>query len=115
VTDLDCTACGACCVTAGDVAVYPADTTPAYLTRSVRNLVGYAPWDADDFRIMKRRPDGGCTALTGEVGTACRCRIYERRPEICREFQPGSFGCLVARREAGLGPREATDPEGVSS
>lgn len=35
-----------------------------------------------------------CTALTGVIGKKVKCTIYERRPEICREYERGSFDCL---------------------
>ena len=92
----DCQSCGACCVKGGDVPVFPSDQTPARLTRSVRGLMGYASYEADEFRIMKR-VDGRCAALcTGESGS-CRCLIYDRRPQVCAQFSPGSEACLAAR------------------
>lgn len=30
------------------------------------------------------------------------CRIYDTRPAICRDFMPGSEGCLVELRIAGV-------------
>lgn len=104
----DCRTCGACCLS------------------EYENLKTYIPLlDADLERFtpaMKRRlvvldrmglPNLGvkrysrgtqriCALHTGRVGYRSACTIYERRPEVCREFQPGSEACLYARKDAGL-------------
>ncbi len=43
-----------------------------------------------------------CAALTGRVGEAVACGIYEWRPNPCRELEPGSQGCEKARARHGL-------------
>ena len=43
------------------------------------------------------------TALTGKVGTATACGIYDIRPEVCRTCMPGDPECLMARRRFNLG------------
>ena len=43
-----------------------------------------------------------CAALTGIVGTAVGCGIYEWRPSPCREFEEGSDACNRARLRHGL-------------
>ena len=98
-----CRTCGACCVTSGEVVVDAADLTPRHLTRSVRGRVGFASWEAAEFRRL-HRIDGRCVALRGEVGAACRCMTYTRRPAACREFRRGSDACRTARTGAGLPP-----------
>ncbi|XAH26254.1 YkgJ family cysteine cluster protein [Xylophilus sp. GW821-FHT01B05] len=45
-----------------------------------------------------------CAALTGTLGQAARCGIYEWRPSPCREFEAGSDACQLARRRHGLLP-----------
>lgn len=45
-----------------------------------------------------------CAALTGTVGTAVSCGIYEWRPSPCREFEAGSDACNKARRWYRLPP-----------
>ncbi len=96
---LDCRACGACCITAGPVPVYPEDTAvPRWRTTSVRRTVGFASWEADaGVRQMAKHPDGRCRALTGTPGAACACAIYPKRPEACSTFVPGSEDCLESR------------------
>ena len=94
---LDCLRCGICCVEyAGAVAVEPSDQVPHYLTRSVRGVIGFASWEEDSMRRMASK-DGRCIALRGEVGKACHCSIYSRRPVACRDFEVGSHACLKAR------------------
>lgn len=43
-----------------------------------------------------------CSALTGKVGTATACTIYEFRPDVCRACVPGDGDCRMARRAFGL-------------
>jgi uncharacterized protein len=43
---------------------------------------------------MDRLPDGWCAALDRDT---LRCRIYEQRPLICREFEEGGVDCLAER------------------
>ncbi len=43
---------------------------------------------------MDRLPDGWCAALDRDT---LRCRIYEQRPLICREFEEGGADCLAER------------------
>ena len=99
VTSADCLACGACCVVGGEVVVGEDDTqVPRHLTRSVRGVMGFGSWEADEIRRMARTKNHVCTALRGDVGKACRCSIYARRPSVCREFVAGSEACLAARQ-----------------
>jgi uncharacterized protein len=95
--DLDCQSCGACCViNEGGVTVEKYDTTPKYLTRSVRNVMGWASWEADVGVRRMASKDGACIALQRD-GSKCSCSIYDRRPKACRLFERGSQECLDAR------------------
>ena len=89
------------CVAAGPVAVQPHDTqVPRWRTRSVRRRIGFASFEADlGVRCMKS-DDGRCGALLGEPGSRVACGIYDRRPSVCAEFQPGGEYCLEARATA---------------
>lgn len=102
---LDCQSCGACCEHGGEVTVMieTDKRVPAYMTRSVRRMMGYASYDHYDRRRMARA-DGVCIALRGQVGAECACKIYDRRPAICHEFEPGSDACLHSRSQAGIKP-----------
>lgn len=43
-----------------------------------------------------------CAALTGRIGEQAACGIYEWRPNPCRELEPGSDACHLARARHGL-------------
>lgn len=45
-------------------------------------------------RTMARLDDGWCAALDRDT---MRCKIYERRPWICREFAMGGYECITER------------------
>lgn len=45
---------------------------------------------------MLRLNDGWCAALDRKT---MLCTIYENRPWVCREFEMGSYECLVERAE----------------
>lgn len=48
-------------------------------------------------QTMARLDDGWCAALDR---SSMACRIYDRRPLICREFAMGGEDCRRARAEA---------------
>lgn len=101
--EFDCQSCGACCIHSGEIVVETTDAPPPnHLTRSVRGRIGFGSWEADEgTRVMARRDCNGCAALSLKKGRYV-CRIYERRPAVCREFQSGSKECLEARALAGF-------------
>jgi Fe-S-cluster containining protein len=43
---------------------------------------------------MARLADGWCVALDRNT---MKCRIYAKRPLVCREFEMGSHECRVER------------------
>ena len=43
-----------------------------------------------------------CAALTGRIGEATACGVYDVRPEVCRDCQPGDAECTMARRRYGM-------------
>jgi len=101
-----CMSCGACCVglrasfywAEADDAVKRG--VPARLTVRVGTFR----------RAMRQGRRGRCVALRGTPGRRVACGIYERRPSVCRNFQPawaeGPAGarCLEARARLGLEP-----------
>lgn len=100
---LSCDPCGACCREAFDaVPVGPDDehTARAHPERVQTH--------ADGWRDLVRVPTPTgtrCNALTGDGCSApFRCVIYADRPTACRELEPGSANCLLARRRVGLWP-----------
>ena len=46
--------------------------------------------------VMSRLEDGWCVALDR---TTMKCTIYDKRPWVCREFEMGSYECVVERRD----------------
>jgi len=87
-----CLSCGACCVGLR-ASFYWAEAddavdggVPARLTVRV-----------DAFRrAMRQGRKGRCLALRGTPGRRVACRIYERRPSVCRNFQPAWAEALPA-------------------
>ena len=89
-----CTRCGKCCL--ADLTAY---VTPADLERWAREgrkdilhimENEHAVWLGDHFvSSTTGRPIYGCPFLevTGEITS---CSIHDTRPEVCRNYQPGS-------------------------
>ena len=95
---LDCTTCGACCteeVYGGGpfVTLYGADADRFGPSELAPDTVGC------DF--LGTRPQGPgetrCVFLAGTLGKGCRCTAYDRRPQVCRDFEAGTPECLAAR------------------
>jgi Fe-S-cluster containining protein len=104
--ELDCQACGACCVdyfgTQGYIQLLPGEGERM-------QALGLPVVDWHGQELLGTRPHHGpggdscCSAFVGNVGASCACAIHPFRPRACREFEPGSPGCLFAREAAGLG------------
>ena len=60
------------------------DEVPRHLTAEDR-------WGA---RVMARLEDGWCAALDRAT---LLCRIYDSRPQICRDYELGGSDCLSER------------------
>jgi Fe-S-cluster containining protein len=54
--------------------------------------------------VMARLEDGWCAALDRDT---MLCRIYERRPAVCRDYPVGESDCIAQRSMLG------TESEGV--
>jgi uncharacterized protein len=94
-TSFNCLTCGACCAFS--------DTWPQLqLDESDASPIPEEMIDWENLR-MKCKGDR-CVALEGVVGQRSSCKIYQRRPVVCREFAPGTKGCLAARSWFGLPP-----------
>lgn len=79
-----CLKCGACCIVFRATFYWAEgdDVTetgvPVILTEK-----------ASPFRrAMRRNIDDQCIALHGKPGNKVRCTIYNRRPSVCRNFEP---------------------------
>ncbi len=96
-----CSSCGACCATYR-VCFYWAEV-------DANNIPAEHVVPADRLRVAMRQVESSarCVALDGEVGIDVACTIYERRPQICRDVQPGDPSCVRARGRWGL-PAQVT-------
>jgi len=90
----DCTQCGACCF---GLAVYltPREARIFQANRKLKLLI--KPQD-QGFRMRRTVKESRCFALKGKPGR-CTCKVYDDRPRVCREFEPGSDACLRARKQ----------------
>lgn len=112
-----CLTCGACCayfrilLNWTEVDEFHPDGVPETMTARV----------TDYLRVMlgTDEPPTRCIALEGEVGVSVRCKIYEKRCSMCREFSPlfwddgtPNEACDRARAAFNLCPlkRPATPP-----
>ncbi len=82
-TIITCASCKACCCRL-EVMLMGDDDVPLELTEVDR-------WGG---RIMARLDDGWCAALDRET---MLCRVYDRRPFVCREFEVGASDCIAER------------------
>jgi Fe-S-cluster containining protein len=83
---MTCQGCGACCVGLR-VEVRPSiDDVP-------EDLICVDEEGDTPILVMQQRDDGSCVALVGG-----ECSIYDRRPQVCRDFEPGGAHCLVMLR-----------------
>lgn len=102
LTGDDCRSCGACC---GPPYVAPTyiDLTAAEAARltAPERRAYVAPGTA---ALATRHTDDGviCVALRGRLGTDVACAIYDRRPDACRRFVPGSRPCRRLRAYAAI-------------
>lgn len=101
----DCVACGACCNTEA----YPGNGPFVTLYGACAERFGPSELEPDtagcDF--LATRPNGPgetrCVFLRGTLGEAVACTAYDRRPQVCRDFEAGSPEC-VAMRAKRFGP-----------
>lgn len=94
-----CTECGACC--AGyRVSFYWAEAEAWGLSHAItEKLTPFLCCMAGTNRHSPR-----CFALRGEIGQTVTCAVYEHRPSLCRNLQPGDDKCIRARGRHGLPP-----------
>lgn len=93
-SELDCRSCGACCREGYETVIVSPDD-PVLLTQPELIV------DGREWKELAR--DGErCAALDGDLQRGYSCRIYQDRPEPCRELEVGSANCLLARKRAGL-------------
>lgn len=104
--EYDCITCGACCISS-----YPSHS---YVHVSAADATLLSRGEQDELLIESRHPSLGklamrarldssgrsrCAALRGSAGDCVSCSVYDRRPTVCRKFEPGSYACDAARKE----------------
>ena len=96
----DCISCGACCV----FGLIPINR------RELEPLKNYVELTLDNADVVVERAlrrdgnDGRCAHLFGTVGAEIGCDVYPDRPQVCRDFEPGSDRCFGYRRMYGIDP-----------
>jgi Fe-S-cluster containining protein len=98
----DCQRCGACCharegtllVTEADVARWRELGRADLATQITPGHFGQC--------AFAMGPDGACAHL-GLPGAPNDCSIHSVRADVCRDFRPGDWQCLEARRHGRLG------------
>jgi len=94
-----CTSCGACCACFRvDFSVQELDAADGRVPSGLAVEVNHS---TARMRGTDHTP-ARCAALTGQIGGAVACGIYEWRPSPCHEFQEGSDACARARARHGL-------------
>lgn len=83
--EVSCSSCQACCCRL-EVMIISDTGVP-------EKHIAHDEWGGE---TMRRLEDGWCSALDRET---YMCTIYENRPWICREFEVGSYECLVERKQ----------------
>jgi Fe-S-cluster containining protein len=82
-SSIDCDQCEACCCRLEVILLGDTGVPYRYLDE---NEYGH--------EVMARLDDGKCVALDRNT---MRCTIYEQRPQVCRDFEMGSFACEEER------------------
>lgn len=82
---ISCANCEACCCRLEVLLMGDDDVPPRFIAE-----------DAWGGTVMRRLDDGWCAALDRNT---MRCTIYERRPDVCREFAMGDSACIEERLE----------------
>ena len=101
----DCQQCGACCVSDFDSVDYvhlrEEDLDRLNADEYKQFVYTDATYGKTQCSMRTARDSEGncrCAALEGQVGKSVSCSIYERRPLVCRKFQPETAECDYARQ-----------------
>lgn len=97
----DCLTCGICCYYALCVSVTNDDQTPP------ENYWEIMLEDAASEIVVNKylkRTSLNCNYLSGKIRETVGCRIYDARPQTCRDFEAGSDRCHAYRRMYDLEP-----------
>jgi len=101
----DCLACGACCAAMLCVGVRPSEdaqlSAEEYWDITIEGQENEITVD----RYLRRDAETlVCAFLQNEAGKPTACKIYERRPKMCHDFDAGSDKCHALRRAYGIEP-----------
>lgn len=88
--EITCANCRACCCQL-EVMLMGEDSVPRHLTLEDE-------WGGE---VMRRLEDGWCVALDRDT---LLCTIYERRPDVCREYEMGGLACREERAHLDASP-----------
>ena len=88
----DCKVCAACCFSARERYVVVTGADHARL----RVAEQQALTEFHGTRCFMKMEDGHCIALV-QHGAEWLCSIYERRPQLCRDYERGGAACSVDR------------------
>lgn len=99
----DCVTCGVCCSSLLCVGVRPGEEPDRELTWSVTKSDDEGEWEVDLY-LRRDEETLACAQLEGNLGEHATCRIYEDRPQMCRDFDAGSDRCHALRRAYGIEP-----------
>ena len=103
--DTPCRSCGACCSLPVSFHQDDLDTNGGCVPHSLTVARGYG-----HVRMLQTAgPVPWCLAFRGVPGKHTKCDIYEKRPSVCRDFEPSSDlkrneWCDDARSRFGLSP-----------
>ncbi|MEM1070848.1 MAG: YkgJ family cysteine cluster protein [Planctomycetota bacterium] len=92
---VDCSGCGACCMHMGypafvlETAKHPAEENWRMLPKELKQELDR--FIADYPAPPAGQLDGPCFWFDQETR---RCKHYDHRPRVCRDFQAGSLDCL---------------------
>lgn len=89
-----CQDCGACCAYSRE--------WPRFTLENEADLARIPAALVDDNLGRMRCQGDRCSALSGEIGVATACTIYDARPQVCRACLPGDDACRMARQHFGL-------------
>jgi Fe-S-cluster containining protein len=103
----DCQSCGACCISDFDAVDYVhlleedlARLTPEEIKTYVYTEQTFGSPQSSMKTAYDDQGNCRCKALKGTVGKNVSCAIYDRRPNVCRNFEPEVNICDYARQIA---------------
>ena len=99
----DCQTCGVCC---DHDPIVPTDLHESERLGVYVEITDDSETNVVVDRIVTRDfAAGHCAHLEGDLGRFVGCGVYDRRPDVCRDFEAGSDRCREYRRMYGLEPQ----------